>query len=207
MKRRTLYSQTLLCDGRKYAWRIRIFTDRIREGTVFTGVCHSFCECPQGGGVWSEGQGVYPGRGDSAQRGGGGVAQGVLVRKGVSGQGGADPQPPRWLLLRLVRMHPNGMHSCDECGRLFYIFKFHRLSDVSNGDTAARWDSMVRRSGEDSHAGPNPRHTGEWRTIYPEDTGPTPQRYSSGSRTSLISNRPQDPGFMNWGQWRTIKPL
>ena len=79
------------------------------------------------------------------------------------------------------------------------------MSDISNGETADRWDSMTshkRQSTDESTSSP-----GGWRTIYPDDTGPSPGMDSPGSRTSLITNMRQDPGFMNWGQWRTIKPI
>ena len=138
----------------------------------------------------------------------------------------------------------------------------NRLSVVSNGDTAERWDRMVSDQRVGGTGGEGPEYSGGRRIITPGEfhpspgksmagggkvggsggrriitpvefhpspgtsragggeveysggrrvispgkVDPSPGRSMTGSRASLISHRPSDPGFMNVGQWITIKP-
>ena len=69
------------------------------EGTIFTGVCHSFC--PRGRGVWYRGIGVCGIEG--------GVCQGVC-----GGVGGCLDRQPTFHKTATVAVgtHPTGMQSC-----------------------------------------------------------------------------------------------
>ena len=103
---------------------LNIVTDHIQsmaEGTVFIGVCHSFC--PWGGGVSGQGVGVWSGWVD-VWSGGGGVWSGRVSGRGwVSpwgvwsggvgvwlGVGTRTPIPE--MATAAVGTHPTGMLSC-----------------------------------------------------------------------------------------------